>query len=284
MEERKLGSSGLVVPAVGMGTWRTFDVRGRVAEANARSVVDTALEWGARFFDSSPMYGRAEEVLGAALDGRRDRALIATKVWAGTPEEGRAQARRALGLFGGSIDLYQVHNLVSWRDQLRLLEELRDEGAVAAIGATDNGRGGFGELAEVMRSGRITAVQVPYNPVQREVEDRILPLAEELGLGVVVMRPFAEGALMRRTPATGALAPLERFGVRTWGQALLKWVLSDRRCHVVIPATANPEHMAEDAAAGDPPWLDPYARDLVARLATGVGGTCRDGTEGGHHE
>jgi aryl-alcohol dehydrogenase-like predicted oxidoreductase len=269
MEERKLGGSGLTVPVVGMGTWRTFDVRGLRAEQNARTVTDTALEGGARFFDSSPMYGRAEEVLGAALDGRRDRALVATKVWAGTLEEGRAQARRALQFFGGRIDLYQVHNLVSWRDQLRLLEELRNEGSVVAIGATDNGRGGFDELAEVMRSGRITAVQIPYNPVQREVEDRILPLAEELGLGVVVMRPFAEGALMRRTPARGALAPLERFGVRTWGQALLKWVLSDRRCHVAIPATANPEHMAEDAAAGDPPWLDPSARDLVARLATG---------------
>jgi aryl-alcohol dehydrogenase-like predicted oxidoreductase len=269
MEGRKLGNSGLVVPAVGMGTWRTFDIRGRAPEANARSVVDTALERGARFFDSSPMYGRAERVLGAALEGRRDRALVATKVWAGTREEGRAQARRALGFFGGRIDLYQVHNLVSWRDQLHLLEELREEGGVAAIGATDNGRGGFDELAEVMRSRRISAVQVPYNPGQREVEDRILPLAEDLGLGVVVMRPFAEGALMRRPPARGALAPLEPFGVTTWGQALLKWVLSDARCHVAIPATSSAEHMAEDAAAGDPPWLDPSARDLVARLATG---------------
>ena len=269
MEERKLGSSGLVVPAVGMGTWRTFDVRGRAAEANARAVVDTALQRSARFFDSSPMYGRAERVLGAALEGRRDGALVATKVWAGTREEGRAQARRALGFFGGRIDLYQVHNLVSWRDQLRLLEELRDDGAVAAIGATDNGRGGLEELEEVMRSGRIAAVQVPYNPGQREVEDRILPLAEALGLGVVVMRPFAEGALMRLPPDRDALAPLEPFGVSTWGQALLKWILSDARCHVVIPATSSPEHMAEDAAAGDPSWLDPPKRNLVARLAMG---------------
>jgi aryl-alcohol dehydrogenase-like predicted oxidoreductase len=106
MEERKLGTSGLTVPAVGMGTWRTFDVRGRRAEENARAVVDTALERGARFFDSSPMYGRAEEVLGTALEGRRDRALVATKVWAGTVEEGRAQVGRALRFFGGRVDLY----------------------------------------------------------------------------------------------------------------------------------------------------------------------------------
>jgi aryl-alcohol dehydrogenase-like predicted oxidoreductase len=269
MEERKLGSSGLVVPAVGMGTWRTFDVRGRAAEENARAVVDTALAGGARFFDSSPMYGRAEQVLGAALEGRRDGALVATKVWASTVEEGRAQAARALGFFGGRVELYQVHNLVAWRDQLRFLEELRDRGAVVAIGATDNGRGGLEELAEVMRSGRISAVQIPYNPWQREVEDRILPLAEDLGLGVVVMRPFAQGALTTRPPPTGALAPLEPFAVTSWTQALLKWSLSDPRCHVAIPATSSPEHMAEDAEAGDPPWLDPSARDLVARLAMG---------------
>lgn len=268
MEERKLGSSGLTVPAIGMGTWRTLDVRGR-AERNARSVVDTAVERGARFFDSSPMYGRAERVLGAALDGRRDRALVATKVWARAREEGRAQTKRALAFFGGRVDLYQVHNLVSWRDQLQLLERLRDEGAVAALGATHYSSSAFDELAEVMRSGRITAVQVPYNPWQREVEERILPLAEELGLGVVVMRPFAEGGLMRRAPGREALAPLEAFGVRTWSQALLKWILSEARCHVAIPATSSAEHMAEDAEAGDPPWLDPPARDLVARLATG---------------
>jgi aryl-alcohol dehydrogenase-like predicted oxidoreductase len=269
MEERKLGTTGLIVPVVGMGTWRTFDVRGRREEQNARAVVDTALHGGARLFDSSPMYGRAEAVLGATLDRRRDRALVATKVWARTAEEGQDQARRALGFFGGRVDLYQVHNLVAWREQLRLLEELREKGVVTAIGATHYSSAAFGELAEVMRSGRITAVQVPYNPLQREVEERLLPLAEDLGLGVVVMRPFAEGALMRRMPASGQLVALGEFGVRTWGQALLKWVLSDHRCHVAIPATSNPAHMAEDTEAGEPPWLGPPERELVAKLAMG---------------
>jgi aryl-alcohol dehydrogenase-like predicted oxidoreductase len=269
MEQRTLGASGLTVPVVGMGTWRTFDVRGKRAEQNARAVVDTALDREARFFDSSPMYGRAEAVLGGALEDRRDGALVATKVWARTPEEGRAQTRRALGFFGGRVDLYQVHNLVAFREQLRLLEELRDEGAVAAIGATHYSASAFGELADVMRSGGIAAVQIPYNPFQREVEDRILPLAEDLGMGVLVMRPFAEGALIRRPPPPTALAPLERFGVRTWAQALLKWVLSDRRCHVAIPATSSPGHMEEDASAGDPPWLEQRERELVARLAMG---------------
>jgi aryl-alcohol dehydrogenase-like predicted oxidoreductase len=267
MEDRELGSSGMRVPVVGMGTWNTFDVRGDREERARRRVVDIALDLGARLFDSSPMYGEAERVLGAALEGRRDDALVATKVWASGPAQGRKQARRALEWFGGRVDLYQVHNLLAWREQLSMLEGLRDEGVVAAVGATHYSPSAFEELEEVMRTGRISAVQVPYNPWEREVERRILSAAEELDLGVVVMRPFAEHALLRRPPDPADLAPLEPFGVRTWTQALLKWILSDPRCHVAIPATSSPEHMAENAAAGDPPWLGPEERDMVARLA-----------------
>jgi aryl-alcohol dehydrogenase-like predicted oxidoreductase len=263
-----LGSSGLEVPAVGMGTWATFDVSGPREETDARRVVDVALELGAGFFDSSPMYGEAERVLGLALEGRRDQALVATKVWTSSAAEGQDQATRALRYFGGRVDLYQVHNLVAWRDQLTLLEALRDDGRVSAIGATHYSASAFDELEEVMRSGRITAVQVPYNPVEREVERRILPLAEELGIGVVVMRPFAQRGLLRRPPSGRDLAPLAPAGVTTWAQALLKWILSDPRCHVAIPATSNPEHMAENAEAGSAPWLDEAQRDLVTRLAS----------------
>jgi aryl-alcohol dehydrogenase-like predicted oxidoreductase len=269
MERRTLGSSGLEVPVVGMGTWATFDVRGPREEANARRVVDVALEVGSGVFDSSPMYGEAERVLGMALEERRDQALVATKVWTSSAAEGRDQAERALRYFGGRVDLYQVHNLVAWRDQLRLLEALRDEGRVSAIGATHYSPSAFDELEEVMRSGRITAVQIPYNPVEREGERRILPLAEELGMGVVVMRPLAQRGLLRRQPSVRDLAPLASSGVTTWAQALLKWILSDPRCHVAIPATSSPEHMAENAAAGSVPWLDEDQRALVARLASG---------------
>jgi aryl-alcohol dehydrogenase-like predicted oxidoreductase len=267
MERRIMGQTGLEVPAVGMGTWRTFDVRGAAAEQHARAIVDTALAPGANFFDSSPMYGAAERVLGAALQGRRDAALVATKVWAETTAEGRAQVERALALFDGSIDLYQVHNLVRWREHLQLLERLQSEGRIRAIGATHYSPAAFGELRQVMETGRITAIQIPYNPIEREVERTILPLADDLGLGVVVMRPFGEGSLLRRPPSAAALAPLRPFGVTTWPQALLKWILSDPRCHVAIPATSHPERMAENAAAGDPPWLGAEERELVARLA-----------------
>lgn len=270
MDVRALGRTGLRVPAIGMGTWRTFDVHGPAAEANARAVVDAALAAGAAFFDSSPMYGEAERVLGDALQDRRGEALVATKIWTHSPEKGRQQAQRALDAFGGRVDLYQVHNLVNWQEQLAMLERLRDEGRVRAIGVTHYSPSEFRELARVMRTGRVGAIQIPYNPREREVEREILPLAAELGLGVVVMRPFGEGGLMRHQPAQDDLAPLRPFGVTTWGQALLKWVLSDPRCTVAIPATSHPERMAENAAAGSPPWLGPKERALVARLA-GVG-------------
>jgi len=164
-----------------MGTWRTFDVRGARAVAAAGRVVDAALEAGARVFDSSPMYGAAEEVLGGALESRRDQAFVATKLWSGSPVEGRRQAEHALG--------------------------------------------------------------------------------------VLVMRPFGEGALMRSPPARDQPEPLREHGVQTWGQALLKWALSDPRCTLAIPATSRPERMTENAAAGEPPWLGPEERALVERLA-----------------
>ena len=266
MEIRRFGSTSLNVPVVGMGTWATFDVRGESKEAQARRVVDAALEGGTNFFDSSPMYGEAERVLGKALEGRRDRAMVATKVWTPSGEEGRRQAVRALGFFGGHVELYQLHNLVNWREQLDMLEELQANGQVTAIGATHYQASAFGELEQVMKTGRVTAIQIPYNPIQREVEERILPLAADLDLGVILMRPFAERALMNRVPDASELAPLEPFGVTTWGQALLKWGLSDPRCHVAIPATFNVEHMRENTLAGEPPWFDDEARVLVARL------------------
>ncbi|MEO7909327.1 MAG: aldo/keto reductase [Roseiflexaceae bacterium] len=267
MDRRAFGQTGMLVPTIGMGTWRTFDVRGAAAEQHARIIVDAALAAGADFFDSSPMYGAAEQVLGTTLHGRRNAAQVATKVWASSLAEGRAQVEQALGFFDGIIDLYQIHNLLNWREQLELLEQQRDAGRVRAIGATHYSPAAFGELRRVIETGRIAAIQIPYNPLEREVEREILPLAAERGLGVVVMRPFGEGALMRRPPAAEQLAPLRSFGVTTWAQVLLKWVLSDPRCQIAIPATSRPERMAENAAAGDPPWFGADERALVTRLA-----------------
>jgi aryl-alcohol dehydrogenase-like predicted oxidoreductase len=267
MEQRALGRSGLVVPVVGMGTWQTLDVRGAAGDAAAHRLVDAAVLGGARLFDTSPMYGRAEEVLARALAGRRGQALVATKVWTPSAADGRRQIAQALAWYGGRVDVYQVHNLVAWREHLPVLEALRAEGKVGVVGATHYSHGAFGELLRVMETGRVAQVQVPYNAADDAVAREILPAAAERGIGVIVMRPFGEGALLRRTPPADALRPLERFGVRTWPQALLKWILSDPRVHCAIPATSRPERMTENAAAGDPPWLDEGARRLVAGLA-----------------
>ena len=167
----------------------------------------------------------------------------------------------------GAVDLYQIHNLVAWREHLPVLEDLRAGGQVRVIGATHYSHGAFGELLRVMATGSIAQIQVPYNALDREVEREILPATEEHGLGVLVMRPFGEGALVKRSPPADALRSLERFGVRTWPQALLKWILSDLRVHCAIPATSRAERMRENAAAGDPPWLDEGARRLVEELA-----------------
>ncbi len=267
MQIRKLGKSGLLVPTVGMGTWRTFDIRGNQAEANARLVVDTALSAGVTFFDTSPMYGEAERVLGLGLKGRRKTVRIATKVWADNTSQGLSQAKRSLSYFGDCIDLYQIHNLLNWEDHLTMIERLKKEGKVLALGATYYSSHSFLELRRVMESGKIEAVQIPYNVEQREVEKDILPLAADLDLGVVIMRPFGGGNHLLRRPSESQLAPLAPFGVTTWAQALLKWSLSDPRCHSAIPATSKSEHVLENAAAGDPPWFGQDERNYVLRLA-----------------
>ncbi len=160
-----------------MGTWQTFDTT-----ADRRPIVDEALSAGINLFDSSPMYQRAEDALAKALDGRRDNAIIATKIWTSSPAEGRQQAGHALQRFG-RVEIYQVHNLVNWKVQLKMLEALRGEGKVVAVGATHYDPGAFDDLCDVMRTGRLHMIQVPYNPRRREAERRVFPLAAELGLG-----------------------------------------------------------------------------------------------------
>ena len=257
IEERRLG------PVVGLGTWNTFGSDATLA----RAVVDASLDVGARIVDSSPMYGGAEESLGAALDGRRDHGIVATKIWARSVAEGREQFARQLTWFG-RVDVEQVHNLVAWREHLPWLERERERAAIGRVGVTHYATSAFAELAAALRTGRFETLQVPYNPVERTCERELLPLAAELGVAVIVMRPLAEGALMRSGPSPPELEPLRPFGVETWSQALLKWALSDDRIDVVIPATRNPEHARSNAKAGAPPWFGPEERALVERLAT----------------
>jgi aryl-alcohol dehydrogenase-like predicted oxidoreductase len=269
MELRRFGNTGLEVPAVGMGTWQTFDVRGGAAAESRRQVVDAAVECGATFFDSSPMYGQAERVLAKTLEGRRGSAIVATKVWASDDQEAERQVVTALRYFGGYVGVYQIHNLLAVGARLAQLERVKERGGTGVIGVTHYSPRAFDDLRRVMDDRRVGAIQIPYNPRERDVEAAILPAAADRGLGVIVMRPLGQGDLARRRVSKEALAPLRPFGVTSWPQALLKWILSDARCHVAIPATANPAHMRANAAAGDPPWFGPEERAYVAKLATG---------------
>jgi aryl-alcohol dehydrogenase-like predicted oxidoreductase len=244
MDDRSLGRGRISVPVVGLGTWQRLEAA--AAAGRHRELIGTAVTAGIRLFDTSPMYGDAERLLAGALDGQRDQVVIADKIWTPSAQEGAAQLARAVDWYGGRVDLMQIHNLVSWPAHLTMLQAARDRGQV----------------------GQIDAVQVPYNPAQREVERIILPLAGDLGLGVLLMRPFGEGDLTRRPPGPVELEPLRPFGVTTWGQALIKWGLSDPRVHVSLPATAQPARLAENAAAGSPPWFGPDERAYIQRLAT----------------
>jgi diketogulonate reductase-like aldo/keto reductase len=255
MEVRRLG------PVVGLGTWRTFEDDVDLA----RRVVDAALEEGCRLFDTSPMYG-SEEALGVALEARRAEATVATKIWADSVDEGEMQFEDQLRWFG-RVEIEQVHNLVAWEEHLPWLEAERDAGRIDRLGVTHWQALAFPELARALRTERFSTLQVPYNPLERECERELLPLAKELGVAVIVMRPLGDKSRLPNPPRVEELAPLREFGISTWPQALIKWALSDERTDVVIPASRNPDHLRENVAAGEPPWLGPEERALIERLA-----------------
>ena len=265
MELRRFGRADLEVPVIGLGTWTVFDVAPS-DEAGPGAVVDGAFGDGVRLVDSSPMYGRAEAVLGRALSGAgvRATATVATKIWTPSIMEGRQQFDSQLSFFGGRVDIEQIHNLVAWREHLGWLEDEVKQGRIGLLGATHWSEARFGELIEVMETGHVDCIQIPYNPLERKADGEVLSLAEEQGIGVIAMRPFAEGSLLAHAPSDPRV--LRELGVETWAQALLKWTLSDRRVHVAIPATSSVEHARSNAAAGDPPWFDDEQRALVERV------------------
>jgi aryl-alcohol dehydrogenase-like predicted oxidoreductase len=274
MEKRPLGKTGLVCGVIGMGTWQTFDVSltSHTDMETRQAIVDAAIAAGTDLFDSSPMYGRSEAVLGRTLQSARKHVLVATKVWSPSVSQGRQQFEGALRYYEGCVDVYQVHNLVSWQEYLPLLRDLQATGSVRAIGVTHYAHSAFPAMIEVMETEDIGTVQIPYSAVDREVERRILPLAAERQIGVIVMSPLGTGRLTQSAPRPDELKPLAGFGVTTWAQALLKWVVSDTRVSVTIPATSRIERARENALAGNPPFFGPDERERVSWLARRIVG------------
>jgi diketogulonate reductase-like aldo/keto reductase len=256
MEERRLG------PVVGLGTWNTFDTDAALAS----EVLDAALAAGTRLIDSSPMYRGAEQALGRALDGRREEVVVATKIWASSLEEGRDQFRRQLEWYG-HVEVEQVHNLLAWQAHVEWLETERDAGHIGRLGVTHYQASAFDELADALETGRFQVLQVPYSPWERECERRLLPLADELGVAVIAMRPLGGSGADGRRRIEPTPAELAELGVYSWAEALLRWALADRRVDCVIPATSRPERAVENACAGDGTGFSDEQRALVERLA-----------------
>ena len=241
--------AGLQVPPVGMGTWSTFDVVSPEDIAVRQTIIQSCIDSGVSFLDTSPMYRESERVLGITTEGHRAHVQLATKVWCSGKSEGQAQIRRSFNLLKADyIDVLQIHNLVDWQTHLPILEQMKAEGKIGQIGITHYQVSQCPEMMRIMKTRRVDTIQIPYNIFERTCERDILPLAADLGLGVIAMKPLGVGHLAKNLKGAPDLTPLNALGITTWSQALLAWILADLRISVVIPATSRPEHLTENAA------------------------------------
>ena len=266
--QKKIPGTGEAVPVIGLGTSRTFDV-GPGSERDALSpVLQAFFDGGGALIDSSPMYGQAEEVLGELLRATRHAALFAaTKVWTDGKEAGAEQIERSRRLWGVQrLDLVQIHNLRDWRVHLATLKELKAQGRIRYFGITTSHGRMHDELEQALRRERFDFVQLSYNLEDREVEQRLLPLAADRGVAVLVNRPFQLGGLFSRVKGK-PLPPLAReLGVASWAQWFLKFAVSHPAVTCAIPATAKVEHMVDDMAAGRGRLPDAAQRQEMIRL------------------
>lgn len=255
MKHRPIPSSGEMLPIVGLGTYRGFDVG---AESGVRArladVVNLVLSPGKAMIDSSPMYGRAEQVTGDILvdKGLVGHAFLATKVWTTGKNQGIAQMEKSMRLMRtDKLDLMQVHNLVDVNTHLATLRAWKAEGRVRYVGVTHYHSGAYGELEAVTRREKLDFVQLNYSLDDRAAETRLLPLAQERGIGVIVNMPFGGGGLLGRMSNEPLPAFANDIGATTWAQILLKFVLGHPAVTVAIPGTGNPHHMGENMQASD---------------------------------
>jgi len=251
---RAIPSSGEKLPVIGLGTWRTFDVD--LTPDNRKQLEDVLalfVKFGGRVIDSSPMYGQAEEVIGdlTATLGIRDKLFLATKVWTRGKESGISSMERSMArLRTKRIDLMQVHNLVDVHTQLATLREWKEKGRIRYLGITHYESGAFGEVEKIMRSEKLDFVQINYSLMEREAEERVLPLAQERGIAVVVNRPFGGGDLFARARAKQLPDWAAEFDCRSWAQFFLKWIVAHPAVTCAIPATDNPRHVEDNMQGG----------------------------------
>lgn len=254
MHQRAIPSSGEQLGIIGCGTWQTFDV-GAAAEDRKRlaDVLQIMFDAGGSVVDSSPMYGRSEAVTGDLLTqmGKHDRAFVATKVWTRGAAEGVRQMEESMRLLQHKrIELMQIHNLVDWRTHLKTLRAWKAEGRIKYLGITHYTESAFGELEAIMKAEKLDFVQLNYSLGDRAAEARLLPLAAERGIAVLVNQPFGGGGLLRSLADKPLPAWANDIGCASWAQVLLKYVVSHPAVTCAIPGTSRPQHMRDNVAAG----------------------------------
>jgi len=265
---RPIPSTGEPLPAIGMGTWITFNVGSdqRLIEQRTR-VLETFLELGGAVIDCSPMYGSSADVVGAALEtlDARDRIFAASKIWTGDGSKTCEQAASSAGRWGiPRFDLLQVHNLLSWQDHLATLKDMKARGEVRYLGITTSHGRRHDELARVIETEDLDFVQLTYNVLDREAEKRLLPLAQERGVAVIVNRPFQGGSLFRRFQTEPLPGWAAEAGIGTWAAFFLKFIISHPAVTCAIPATTRIEHMRENMGAMYGPLPDAGQRRRMA--------------------
>lgn len=265
--QRPIPATGELLPVLGCGTYRGFDVDdGGKQESRLGEVLGVLLDAKGAMIDSSPMYGRAEGVTGALLQrlGRRNDAFLATKVWTTGRASGIAQMERSLKLLRTDhVDLMQVHNLVDMHTHLDTLAGWKAEGRTRYVGVTHYHSGAYPELEQALRREQLDFVQFNYSLDDRAAEERLLPLAVEKGVAVIVNVPFGGGGLIQRLAREPLPDFAEAIGCRTWSQLLLKFVLGHPGVTCAIPGTGNPAHMAENMAAANGDLVDARNRILA---------------------
>ncbi len=265
---KPIPSSGERVPVVGLGSWITFNVGDDpVARAACAEVMRAFFAAGGALIDSSPMYGSSQGVIGEGLarNGRTTGVFAADKVWIGAGGRGPAQIEASRRLWGvPRFDLLQVHNLLAWEEHLPQLQAMKAAGRVRYVGITTSEGRRHREIESILAAQTIDFVQVTYNIVDREVEQRILPLARERGVAVLANRPFQEGALTRRLARHALPAWAAEIGCTSWAQVVLKFIVSHPAVTCAIPATSRVDHVRENLAAARGTMPDEAMRRRMA--------------------
>lgn len=254
MNTRKIPSNGKLLPVVGVGTWQSFDVGNSQGERNPlKEVLKILVEHGGSVIDSSPMYGRSEKVVGeltAELE-IKNKIFEATKVWTTGKEKGIDQMHTSMNLMGANpMDLMQIHNLVDWRTHLKTLKKWKEEGKIRNIGITHYHKGGYAEMEKIMTTEEIDFIQINYNLAVRDAAERILPLAKDQGIAVLINRPYEGGALFKKVRGKAIPSWAKEFEAESWGQIFLKFILANQAVNCVIPGTSKAKHMKDNVQAG----------------------------------